>query len=286
MQVTNPAEFFHHSSRSSPGADSGSNTADLVSATTTSLAARQAASNSTLPTPTSAILALLSSELDQETAIANNTNLIATATGPPAPYVWHFGLFIGLSGVFFIFSLMLPLIGPNLMRIAVQRSYKIRNLWIFWPFVFGTYYVVIYWVIPEAMASYLECGEFFCNRNTDGYYFVSDFATAGFNPINTISYIISAVVMGAIGLVNIALAIMFRQGVVNTSVWLLYAVVVVIVYFVDYYGSIEDLYPYAIGTGLSLSAIIPLAYILLVWSVPQLWSWWHVRKLARKEKMN
>ena len=133
---------------------------------------------------------------------------------------------------------------------------------------------------------YLECGADFCNRYTNGFYFIEDFETAGWNPINTITYIVSAVVMGSIGLVNIALAIMFRRGAVNTLVWLLFAAVVIVVYTIEYYESVEESYPFAIGTGLSLTAIIPLAYLLVVWSVPQLWDWWNEKRLERKEKIS
>jgi pantoate kinase len=89
-----------------------------------------------------------------------------------------------------------------------------------------------------------------------------------------------------LGLVNLTLAIMFRRGAVNTLTWLLFAAVVIVVYVIDFYLSVEQYYSFPIGTGLSLSAIIPILYLLVVWSVPQLLDLWRLQKLKQKEKIN
>lgn len=294
MQVTNPAGFFSHRSSQLDASMADPSSASVTGSapTSTGLAARQLPSDATsTPMPTAAILSLLSSQLAEESAIANSTSSYI-ANLPETAYVWPFGFFVGLAGVFFVTSLLLPLVGPNILRIAVQRSYKVRKLWIFWPFVFAAYYITVYWIIPEIMQKYLQCGfvdDFpggYCLRLTSGYYYLEYFEHAGYNPINTASYIISAVVMGMIGLVNLTLAIMFRRGAVNTLTWLLFAAVVIVVYVIDFYLSVEQYYPFPIGTGLSLSAIIPILYLLVVWSVPQLLDLWRLQKLKRKEKIN
>ena len=149
MQITDPALIFHHGDRKS-----SSSTSQPSSATSTTLAARQIASStaSASPSPTAAIVQLLASQLAQQSAIANNTN--------NNPYVWGFGLFLGMAGVFFVLGLLLPLVGPNLLRIVVQRTYNFRNYAVFWPFVFAFYYVSVYWMIPEIMQAALACSGF------------------------------------------------------------------------------------------------------------------------------
>ena len=279
MQVTDPTLLFHHRSSGSSGATTTS-TNDAT--TNSSVAARQVSSAvaSQSPTPTTAILQLLASQLAQESLIANSTAITA-ANPPTGPYIWSFGFFIGVAGVFFIGSLLLPLVGPNLLRIAVQRSYNIRNYYVFWPFVFAFYYVSIYWIIPEIMQAALGCHGVDCTKEDNDYdhgkndyFFIYDFKTSGDNSISTVTYVVSAVVMGGIGLAQLALAVMYRKGALVTVTWTGFAIVVIVVYFLDYYGSIEEYFSYPIGTGLSLSAIIPLVYLLAVWSAPQLWDLW------------
>lgn len=211
----------------------------------------------------------------QESAIANSTAITATN---PNSYVWGFGFFLGVAGVFFVGSLLLPLVGPNLLRIVVQRSYTIRNYYVFWPFVFAFYYASVYWMIPEIMRAALGCHGFGCTKEENDYYngkadyfYIYDFKTSGDNAISTVTYVLSAVVMGAIGITQLALAVMYRKGALVTCTWIGFAVVVIIVYFIDYYDSVEEGWPYAISTGLSLSAILPLVYLLAVWTAPQLW---------------
>lgn len=152
------------------------------------------------------------------------------------------------------------------------------------------YYITVYWMIPEIMMAALGCHDdaFFCNSLSGDYFWIYDFNSSGFNVINTVSYIVSAVVLGAIGLVNIALAINNRRRrTLNTLIWMGFAAAVVGSYLADYYGSFEELYPYAIGTGLSLSAILPLLYLVVVWSAPKLFQLWKQRKEnGRKAKIS
>jgi len=179
---------------------------------------------------------LLASQLAEQSAIASNT-----ASNPP--YVWGFGLFLGIAGVFFFLSLLLPLVGPNLLRIVVQRSYNIRNYAVFWPFLFALYYVFVYWIVPEIIQSALACSgglDGGCVKETSGYSFIYDFKTSGDDSIDTATYILSAVVMGGIGLTQLALAVIYRKGALFTSVWIGFAVVVIVVYSVGKFCSIPE----------------------------------------------
>ena len=127
MQVTGPTLVSKHGDRKP-----NSSTSQSTSATSTSLDARQVLSStsSAVQSPTIAIVQFLASQLAEQTATASDTNR-------PAAYVWGFGLFLGIAGLFFVLSLLLPLVGPNLLRIVVQRTYTFRNYGVFWPFVFG-----------------------------------------------------------------------------------------------------------------------------------------------------
>lgn len=93
--------------------------------------------------------------------------------------------------------------------------------------------------------------------------------------------------MGAVGLAQLALAVIYRKGALVTCTWIGFATVVIVVYFVDYYESVQGSFSYAIGTGMSLSAILPLVYLLVVRSTPQLWDMWsRYAKTNKKEKTN
>ena len=241
------------------------------------------------PTSTSALIST-------ETLVALLSNLttedaMTAAQTSTSPYIWSFGFFVGLAGVLFIFSIMLPLIGPNLLRIAVQRSHKLRTWWIFWPFVFLFYYIVVYWAIPEITDRALRCPSIsddatqMCNKGADEYFYLWNFSTEGGNNINTVSYVISAVVLGSIGMYNLAVAIMYRKGAYITLIWWLYAAIVIVCYFLDYYRGVERNIPYAFGTSISFSALIPLAYLILVWTIPFLLEKWKGWKKSQEKKV-
>ena len=278
MQVTDPTLILRHGNRTTSPSSSAATTTSSGSTATSflssnpSIVARQA-SSSAAPSQTTAIPQLLAT-------IANNT-------ANQVPYVWNFGVFLGIAGVLFFASLLLPLVGPNLLRIVVQRTYKLRNWAVFWPFVFAFYYVSVYWMIPEIMQAHLGCtgGEDGgCADGEGDYFYLYNFKTSGNDAINTVTYVLSAVVMGAIGLTQLALAVMYRKGALVTCTWIGFAAVVIAVYFADYYGSIEEDFVYPISTGLSLFAILPMVYLLAVWSTPQVWDLWaeHAEKKRRR----
>jgi hypothetical protein len=291
MQITDPALLFAGRGRNSYStsdiSDSTVNKRQLPSSTS-SVAA--------LPTgATEAILNTLMNLTEIDSAISSNT----TPSGNPTSHVWSFGLFLALALILFFGSLMLPLVGPNILRITVQRSYKIRSLFIFWPFVFVIYYICVYWVIPEALAKHFGCHDVnssdpggFCNawdvaplyyENGYGYYYTENFQATAFNPINFITYTVSATVMGAIALFQIVLAITYRRGAIITFVWGLFAAVVIVVFTLDWYYPTEQLFPFAIASGFSLSAVVPLAYLLVVWSVVK-YIEWKKKKFEEEQK--
>jgi hypothetical protein len=294
MQVSDPALLFSGRGRNSYSTtnmtDSAVNKRQLPSSTSSAVS---------LPTDVTAAIynALLNlTETDSEilsnaSAISSNT----TPSGDATAHVWSFGLFLALAIILFFGSLMLPIVGPNLLRITVQRSYKIRSLFIFWPFVFAVYYICVYWVIPEVLAKHFGCHDVnesdpggFCNawgvapldnENGYGYYYTENFQPTALNPINFITYTVSATVMGAIALFQIVLAIAYRRGAIITSVWGLFAAVVIVVFTLDWYFPTEQLFPFAIASGFSLSAIVPLAYLLVVWSVVTYLEWKRKKRL-------
>ncbi len=307
MSVTNPAYFFHPSSRNPPDTNT---TSDAVAAavvprvaSAVTLVARAAVNvtsslTQSTPTTTDAIYALLASQLAEESVVASDT----AANGSPyaeldvnSAHVWPFGLFLGLAIFLFFTSLILPLVGPNILRIIVQRSYKVRQWWIFWPMLFFFYYVIVYWAIPEAVMKHMGCGYVstaqpggWCRawngpKGVYGYFYTENFAHGAENPISTITYIASAIVMGSIGLANITLAIMYRRGALITGTWLLFAAVVITVYMLDWWYPTEQYYPFPIGSGLSISAIVPLIYLAVVYTVPAVMEWWRERKAVQEE---
>jgi hypothetical protein len=248
------------------------------------LAARQISPTSTSAlTSTETLVALLSNLTTEDAMTAAQTST--------SPYIWSFGFFVGLAGVLFIFSIMLPLIGPNLLRITVQRSHKLRTWWIFWPFVFLFYYIIVYWAIPEITDRALQCPGIsgdptqICNKGNNEYFYLWQFSTEGGNNINTVSYVISAVVLGSIGMYHLAVAIMYRRGPYVTLIWSLYAAIVIVCYFLDYYLGVEWNIPYAFGTSISFSALIPLAYLMLVWTIPFLLEKWKGWKTSQEKKV-
>jgi hypothetical protein len=288
MQVSDPALLFSGRGRNSYSSNTTDSTLNKRQSDTSSAAS--------LPTgTTAAILDALMNLTEIDSTISSNT----MPSGDATAHVWSFGLFLALALILFFGSLMLPLVGPNLLRITVQRSYKIRSLLIFWPFVFAVYYICVYWVIPEVMAKHFGCQDVnrsdpggFCNawyvapldnENGYGYYYTENFQPTALNPINFITYTVSATVMGAIALFQIVLAITYRRGAIITFVWGLFAAVVIVVFTLDWYYPTEQLFPFAIASGFSLSAIVPLAYLLVVWCVIQYLEW-KKKKLLEETK--
>lgn len=273
MSVNDPSSIFQKSSPRNP------------TTTSDSIVARQVNPTPTSTEPDAAIIALLQNQLLVESSIAGNSSTIASYASP-TPYLWDFGFFVGLAGFLFIGSILLPLVGPNLLRIVVQRSYKVREWMVFWPFVFVLYYIIIYWVLPEILMASLRCGsrDDACAKSVEKYFFLYDFeSSSGASNASTVSYIISAVVMGTIGLTNIAICIIYRRGALMTLMWLGFAAVVITTYMLDYFSNIEWWFPYPIATGVSLSALAPLVYLLGIWSGPLIARFWRKRK-QRKDK--
>lgn len=288
MQVTDPAYFFHPSSKPQPSDSSTTTSAAVAARAIANTTSSIIASITSTPTDTNGLLASL---LAEESVVATLTSENGSPTAPldiNGAHVWPFGLFLGLAIFLFFSSLILPLVGPNILRILVQRSYKIRAYTVFWPILFFIYYGVVYWAIPESIMAWLGCGHVggassttepggWCNAwytkpNIEaltgyGYFYVENFDHGTNNPINTITFIVSAVVMGSIALVNIVLAIMYRRGVIVMGVWGLFAATIITVYFLDWYYPTEQYYSFAIGSGLSISAVVPLAYLAVVWGV-------------------
>jgi hypothetical protein len=71
-----------------------------------------------------------------------------------------------------------------------------------------------------------------------------------------------------IALINITLAIMYRRGGIFTLTWALFAAVLIIVYSLNWYWLMEQQFHLSIGSGLSISAIVPVLYLLVVWIMP------------------
>ena len=288
MQVTDPALLFSGRGRNSYSSNTTDSTLNKRQSDTSSAAS--------LPTgATAAILGALMNLTEIDSTISSNT----MPSGDATAHVWSFGLFLALALILFFGSLMLPIVGPNILRITVQRSYKIRSLFIFWPFVFAIYYICVYWVIPEVLAKHFGCDDVnrsdpggWCNawnvaplddENGFGYYYTENFQVTALNPINFITYTVSASVMGAIALFQIVLAITYRRGAIITFIWGLFAAVVIVVFTLDWYYPTEQLFPFAIASGFSLSAIVPLAYLLVVWSVVK-YIEWKKKKFEEEQK--
>jgi hypothetical protein len=111
------------------------------------------------------------------------------------------------------------------------------------------------------------------DENGYGYFYTENFNSAAWNGISFITFTISATVMGAIGLFQLVIAVMYRRGLLITAVWAAYALVVIVVFSMDWFYPTEQYYPFAIASGLSLSAVVPLVYLLVVWSVVQYMKW-------------
>lgn len=144
-------------------------------------------------------------------------------------------------------------------------------------------------MVPEIMQAALGChggDDGGCDNEGSDYFYLYDFRTSGNDAIDTVTYVLSAVVMGAIGLTQLATAVMYRKGAPVTCTWIGFAVLVIAVYVADYYGSLEQDLLYPIATGLSLYAVLPMVYLLAVWSTPQLWDLWKRHSESRrKEKL-
>lgn len=242
----------------------------------TTLVARQVTVTafSTLETATSSLIPTQTPSIDPSVLSNNNTKALpAAANNPPRePYYFSFALFLLLFPMLPLLASFLNLTLPSIIRIISQSTSSLRRSPKFTPLMFLSYYIAIYWILPLSLS---HAG------TTNPKLRLTSLSHAGQNPISTPSFVLSFSVTSLIFLTNLATTILYHKNPLKLLVWLVFGLVLLATYCIDYFSDWERGASPNLATGLGLSGVVPVLFLLGIWGVPRILG--SVENLGRKK---
>ncbi|KAG9234555.1 hypothetical protein BJ875DRAFT_495741 [Amylocarpus encephaloides] len=263
MNVTSPGLIFQALPAAIKSTTPNATSAASQVATATRNIARQVTLTSfstlAIATPSSPSVPISNPTDSILTSISNNTSRLVHDLFPQ-PYNFPFPLFLILLFLVPAITLFTALTLPSFLRSILRSTSSLRRSPSFLPVTFAAYYAGIYWILPAFTANS-------ANPNTR----ISSIVAAGANPISTPSFILSSIAMTTILLVNLSTTLRLSRGFFRAAAWLLFAVVLVVSYAIDFFSSWQRGVNPAIATGLSLTGMVPTLYLVGVWACPRIW---------------
>ena len=163
-----------------------------------------------------------------------------------------------LSAVLFATTLLVPLVGPAVLRYFVQMIYRHRHKLRIWCLIGALiYFIVVYWVVPIILWK-LAGDELYI-------WYYNDFDYS-FNNINMVSFLLSAAVMGVLCIGNIVVSIRSTSKLSRKTrviKWTFFVIVLIVTYLFDVFSDYDfDWLDYGDGSGylasgFAVSTIVP-----------------------------
>ncbi|CAG8957728.1 hypothetical protein HYFRA_00000064 [Hymenoscyphus fraxineus] len=283
MNVTSPSHIFGHNN---PGSTPILATAQSILPASsfsplpaTTVVARQV--TTTTPSSVETTTSLVPAQTPANTTPTNTTKALPESAGghPSQPYHFSFALFLFLLPILPILATFLNLTLPSILRLASQSTSSLRTSPAFTPLLFLLYYLLTYWLIPSTLSH--ESSQ---NTNLK----ISSLPHAGHNPISTPSFILSLFTTSLIFLTNLTTSIIYHQNRLKIFIWLFFGCLLLVSYCVDYFSDWEKGVSPSIATGLGLSGVVPVLFLVGVWGVPRICGvldgWSGRRRVDKRER--